>query len=122
MANILIVDDAKELLLFLSELLKMKGYEVKTASSKSEMNSELALCVPDILLLDVWLNDENASMLCKEMKANNLHINIPVILLSSDPELLKDYEQCGADDILQKPFDINTVVDKINKLLTPVHG
>ena len=117
MAKILVVDDAKDLLLFLSELLKMKGHEVKTASSKNEMNSQLALFTPDCILLDVWINGENVRGACIEIKANNIYRNIPVILLSSDPELLKDHEQCEADDVLQKPFDINAVVNKINKLL-----
>ena len=117
MAKILVVDDAKDLLLFLSELLKMKGFEVATALSEKEMESQLALSIPDLVLLDVWLDNKNASELCIEMKANDLYRHIPVILLSSDPELLKDHEKCGAADILQKPFDINTVVDKINGLL-----
>jgi DNA-binding response OmpR family regulator len=117
MAKILLVDDAKELLVFLSALLTMKDHEVKTASSINEMNSQLALFIPDLILLDVWLNDENTRGVCKEIKANELYRNIPVILLSSDPELLKDYEQCDADDILQKPFDINNVVDMIKKFL-----
>ena len=120
MAKILVVDDAKDLLLFLSELLKMKGYEVTTALSKNEISDQLALSVPDCILLDVWLNDENVTFVCKEIKANDRYKNIPVILLSADPELLKDYQQCGADDILQKPFDISMVVDKINKLLNKV--
>lgn len=117
MANILIVDDSKDLRECFSALLSFKNYTVETASSGSTLNDAIISFRPDLVLMDVKLRTENGRNLCSHLKQSSGTSAIPVILISANPELLNDYQQCSADDVLEKPFDMNTLCEKIEKLI-----
>lgn len=116
MGNILIVDDHEELLEILSTFLKMKGYNVEYVLSQEKARKTLSVSIPDLILLDVRMNGEDGRELCKEIK-EKYNPNIPIILLSASPNLLKDYEKWKADDIIEKPFELKTIIEKLNAVL-----
>lgn len=118
MAKILIVDDSKDLTEFLSVLLKMKDYDVDIAASKGELKRKLPVVSPDLILLDVRLGGDDGRELCKAIRKEMPDKHIPIILVSASPELLKDYEECEANDVIEKPFDISTIITKIDSLLS----
>jgi CheY-like chemotaxis protein len=118
MSKILVADDSQELLELFSFLLQEKGYTVQTASSKNSFLNRLSDFIPDVILIDVKLNGEDGRQLCREIKQGDTTKGIPVILLSTSPELLNDYEECGANDVIEKPFEISSVLQKIEKVLT----
>lgn len=120
MAKILLVDDSNELLELFARLLTNKGYEVKTANSETKFINLLDIYMPDIILLDVKLNGADGRKLCKELKYKISHKHIPIILLSGDPLLLADYKECDADDVIEKPFALGSVIQKIERALTLV--
>lgn len=115
MAKILVVDDSNDLLEVFTFFLKRKGYEVKSASSKDTVKSALSVFIPDLILMDVILDGGDGRELCKEIKEKNK--NIPIILISGNPEFLKDYEECKADAIIEKPFNLAEVTMKVNEVL-----
>jgi DNA-binding response OmpR family regulator len=114
MPKILIVDDSRDLADFLTVLLQLHNFEVETALSKTVLMDKLDTFKPDLILLDIVLRHIDGRELCKEIKNNSLYKKIPIILLSANPEFLKGYEVCEANDVIEKPFDIKTVIDKIN--------
>jgi two-component system phosphate regulon response regulator PhoB len=115
MARIIIVDDYVDLQDFFKTLLELNHFEVKSAGSSAELNTLLPSFIPDLILLDVMLGVESGKEICKELKKK--YKDLPVILISANPKLLDNYEDYKADDIIEKPFDIQTVLDKINTLL-----
>lgn len=120
MIKILIVDDSEDLLYFLPMLLEKRGYEVDTAISKKELISKLiSVPLPDIIMLDVILSGEDGRKVCDELKGNSSFKHIPIILTSGSVELLENYVQWRADDIIEKPFDVQSIIDKINCHLKP---
>ena len=116
MYKVLVVDDSSELLELFSIILTMEGFKVEAVASKEKLQKQLSKFVPDLILLDVQVNGHDERALCQEIKRST-HIHIPTILVASNPTCLKDYEACGACDIIEKPFDIKTVIQKINKAL-----
>lgn len=116
MVKILIVDDSEELLEILSTFLQMRGYDVKSVSSVKPVRNLLSDFEPDVILLDVRMGGDDGRKLCREIKEKHTK-HIPIILTSASPELLKDYEECNADAIIEKPFDIHTVEKKVNSVL-----
>ena len=120
MIKILLVDDYIELLDFFSVLLRDNGFDVKTASTRKELNAQMLLFVPDLIILDIMLKDEDGRDICREIKEKDNCI--PIILLSANPALLIDYQDCYADDIIEKPFEIAEVVKKIKTILTKKEG
>jgi len=115
MAKIIIVDDYVDLQDFFTSLLEFNGFEVKSAGSATELNTLLNSFIPDLILLDVMLGTESGREICKGLKEK--HKEISIILISANPRSLDNYKECGADDIIEKPFTITIVLDKINKLL-----
>lgn len=115
MANILIVDDSRDLQECFSALLSFRNYTVETASSGTSLNEAIVAFRPDLVLMDVKLKTENGRNLCSRLKQSTGTADIPVILISANPELLHDYQQCNADDILEKPFGMDTLCEKIEK-------
>jgi len=115
MAKILIIEDSLDLLDFLSIFMGIHEFEVKAVSTKKEVQSVLDNFKPDIILLDVWLGLDNGREICKEIKEKNK--NLPIILMSANTALLKDHYLCEADDIIEKPFENNSVISKVNALL-----
>ena len=117
MAKILIVDDSEALVAMLSEILKKEGFEVDAVFTKKEMIFYLLSSTPDLFLLDVRLSGDDGRKICRDLKANSLYKNIPVILLSGSHELLESFTDFNADATIEKPFDMNVILEKINSLL-----
>lgn len=115
-SKILVIDDSTDLLEIFSMILIMHGFDVATTDKADNIDELLNTFVPDLLLLDVRLRDNNGMDLCKRINEKyNRHP--PVILISASPELLKNYKEYLAFDVIEKPFDIKTVTEKINAAL-----
>lgn len=117
MAKILVVDDDRNLLYLFPLLLEREGHIVETVSSKDTVNSTLSTFLPDLIILDIWLQREDGRKLCKEIKANHSS-NIPVILMSASGKLLNNYKEWNADAGIEKPFDIHVLNKTINEVLS----
>ena len=98
-------------------LLEREGHIVETVSSKDTVNSTLSTFLPDLVILDIWLQREDGRKLCKEIKAKHSS-NIPVILMSASGQLLNDYAEWNADAAIEKPFDIHILNKTINEVLS----
>lgn len=121
MANILIVDDSKDLQECFSALLSFRNYKVETAFSGNTLNEAIRSSKPDLVLMDVKLSGENGRNLCMQLKQSLYTADIPVILISANPELLTDHEQCKADDVLEKPFGMDQLCEKIEQHIRYKH-
>jgi two-component system response regulator VicR len=115
MPKILIVEDYLDLKDFFTLLLKKSDFDVRSASSKQELFTQLEAFTPDLVLLDIMLGGDCGREICKELKKN--HKGIAVILISANPKLLLDHEECFADDTIEKPFNNTAVLDKIRAVL-----
>ena len=116
MARIIIVDDYADLQDFFTALLELNNFEVRSAGSAAELDIVLSSFIPDLILLDVMLGKDNGIEICRKLKEK--HKEITVILISANPKLLINYKECMADDVIEKPFDMKTVLDKVNRLLS----
>jgi DNA-binding response OmpR family regulator len=117
MANILIVDDSMDIVEVMQNILEMDGHDVRWATNKHQMEHALTEFNPDVIILDVILNGDNGRDVCKALKANEETKAIPVLLMSASPGLLKDHTECGAEDVITKPFHLSDLTDKISSLL-----
>ena len=119
MAKILVIDKSEQLLEVLSLLFRVNGHEVVTATGITDTVKCIKEFSPNLILLDALFGHNSGKELCKEIKT--FHPTIPVLLMSADPEMLNHCKECKADDIIEKPFDIVILNNKINKLLVVKH-
>lgn len=117
MANILLVDDSSEILDAMQYILEMEGYTVRSVLGKDAMMEEIEEFAPDLIILDVLLSGDNGRDITKALKANEDTRDIPVILMSANHKWLLDYEECGAVNIISKPFHLSDLTDKVGAAL-----
>ena len=121
--KILILDDYPDLLYILSLFLAEKFYEVCTVTSSGLFKEELIRFKPDLIILDIILKDaETGREICSSIKENEDTAHIPVILMSANHTVLKNYEECKADAILEKPFNLSELIFQIETLIIPYIG
>lgn len=114
MARVFIADDDQAILDATQLLLEYEGYEVMTASGGD------AVCkidgnLPDVILLDIWLSGTNGVEIARFLKEQERTRHIPIILFSANRHIEHLAREAGVEDTLTKPFDIETLLDKIQK-------
>ena len=123
MSKILILDDDLDLLTVIKSLLRKRGFEVLAYTDWQKAWDAVKTYKPNLILLDVFLTDIDGLDVCKKLKSSYFTRNIPVIMLSSYPNIAETaiYE-FGADDFLAKPFEVNEMVKKIGQVLSKKHA
>ncbi len=123
MSKILILDDDQDLLSVIKSLLRKKGFEVFTFVDWHKAWENIKKNRPNIILLDVFLKGFDGLDVCKKLKSTFSTRNIPVMMFSSFPNIAETaiYEY-GADEFLAKPFELNDMVRKIDRILSIRHA
>ena len=115
--RLLVVDDDDEIRELLEFDLAHSGYSVDTAIDGMEGLNKAVSNYYDIVLLDVMMPKMNGFDVCKNLR--KVKPDIPVLLLTAKGTI-NDKTQgfdCGADDYLVKPFDIQEVLLRVKALL-----
>ena len=111
MKKILIVDDDKDVLEVVKLILTSHGFDVQTHSTSINVAKVVKYYKPNLILLDILLPGKLGTQACKELK---LVHTIPIILFSAHSDERKSFEKWNADAFIQKPFDIDHLVNTIN--------
>ncbi len=118
-ARILVVDDEKDLLEMLDMNLSIAGFVIRTATGGAEAMSIIRTDRPDLILLDVMLEDISGVKLAGKLKNTPETADIPIIMLTA-----KDSEtdvivglSIGADDYITKPFSTAVLIARIEAVL-----
>lgn len=114
MKRIFLVEDDPAIREILEIFLISENYEVQTFGSVNEFSKRDIVNSPDLYLFDVMLPDGSGIDLCKEIKNK---IDIPVIIMSAHARLADIQDLCEPDDMIAKPFDIDDVLKRIEKVL-----
>ena len=118
MKRILAVDDNKDILEILKYILEDSGYIVDTLSDGHFLFDKIREHTPDLILLDVMLDDMDGRELCKDVKGKPDTHDIPVIMISASHNMNTNLKQKGApDDFISKPFDMNVLLKSIKRQL-----
>ncbi len=119
MARILCVDDEPFNLSLLEAILLPRGYEVVTAVNGLEALEKIAAERIDICLLDIKMPEMDGFEVCRRIKDDDLHRNIPVVMITSyaDTENRIRGIEAGAEDFISNPFSSAEVLARIKMLL-----
>ena len=105
--KVLVVDDSKTELLFLSTLLQKSGLQVRTAENADEAFRSLAAEKPDLILMDVVMPGQNGFQLTRAISRDPLYANVPIVMCTSknqETDKVWGMRQ-GARGYLTKPVD-----------------
>ena len=112
--KILVIEDNLDITDLLDYILKDDGHEVIHSLDGAVLNS-LDTIRPDLVLMDEILSNTRGSLLCRKLKSDDATRNIPVILISAIPQIKTIAAECGADAYVEKPFDIDTLIEVVKR-------
>ncbi|MCB9794059.1 MAG: type II/IV secretion system protein [Alphaproteobacteria bacterium] len=116
--EVLIVDDAEEILMMVEMALE-DDYRVRKARDGVEALEAIEARAPDLVVLDVMMPRMTGYEVCQRLKESQDTAGLPVIMLSARGETahIKQGFYAGADDYLPKPFDPEVLLLRIRALL-----
>jgi len=117
--KILIVDDSKPDLESLKAIVINAGHEVVTAISGQEAIDKAISIRPDLIFMDVIMNDKDGFEACREIISNKITKNIPVIFVTGKCQKADRIwaELQGGKALVGKPFTPDQIITEMGKHL-----
>ena len=115
--TIVIVDDNSDVNYLLAAVFSLKGFDThKTFNADEYLQKlhELKGMVDLVIMNGKIAADRTALLIVKTKKTNP---NIGVLAVADDESVKTRVLDYGADDFITKPISIETIVDKVNKIL-----
>ena len=116
-AKILVVDDDSGIGEMLKTLLEFYGYNVVVTEQPEETEEIILKKEIDLVMLDMLISGVNGTDVCTRLRENNDTANIPVLMMSALHDAGEKCKKAGANDFIAKPFEMDELIDKINKVL-----
>ena len=112
MTDILIVEDDKELAGLMTDFLRTEGYIVSAVESGERAVELFNRYGARLVVLDINLPDVNGFAVCSKLRENT---DTPILIVSArtDKEDKLNGLDLGADDYIEKPYDIDILLAKI---------
>lgn len=119
MALIYIVEDDKNILEIESFALKNSGYDIRGFATAKEFYKALNDFLPDLILLDIMLPDEDGLSILKKLRSDVKTKSLPIILVTAKTTEIDKVKglDSGADDYMTKPFGVMELISRVKALL-----
>jgi PAS domain S-box-containing protein len=118
--TILIVDDVSANLQLLTIIVRSQGYSILLASSGVEAMQIVKSKSVSIILLDIRMPEMDGFEFCRQLKADPLIQDIPIIFISAfdDEQTISEGFQIGGVDFISKPFRKEEVLARLKNHLS----
>ena len=114
-ANVLLVDDEEQFLEVLSERLETRGLKVKTVTSGQDAVEQVEKKSFDAIVVDLAMPGINGIETMKRIKEKNPDLEIIILTGHATVKTGIEAMKLGAEDFLEKPVDLNVLLEKISK-------
>jgi DNA-binding response OmpR family regulator len=119
--TILLVEDDRDVRAALSAVLLDEGFEVLSAPNGYDALASIEQHRLDVIILDWMMPVIDGSEFVKALRTE-YHITTPVLVITAGRVSRDEAIAAGADDYLQKPFDINELLSRVQSLSTGDQG
>ncbi len=119
MSLIYIVEDDKNILEIESFALKNSGFDIRGFGCAKDFYQSLNDTLPDLILLDIMLPDEDGLNILKRLRSNKSTKFLPVIMVTAKTTEIDKVKglDLGADDYMTKPFGVMELISRVKALL-----
>ncbi len=116
--HILVVDDEPDIRNLVKEILEDEGFEVSVAESGEQARHARRKRRPDLILLDIWMDDVDGITLLREWSENG-GLPCPVVVMSGHGtvETAVEATRLGAYDFIEKPISLAKLLLVVNRAL-----
>ncbi len=117
-ATILVVEDDLSAQDLYQVLLDIEGYEVVRAVDVSEALEKIQALIPQLVVLDLMMNNVDGEEVIYQMKMDSRLARIPVVVVTGKREAIEQMEQqLGKENVFEKPFHPTKFLDRVTDLL-----
>ncbi|MEP0761559.1 MAG: response regulator transcription factor [Chloroflexota bacterium] len=117
MAVLLVIEDDTELLRMIRLVLEKHGHQVYTAENGVEALYQVNAFRPTLIILDLMMPLASGEAVLEHLRSTPDLRGTRVLVVSALPTAHLTAEQLGADDVLQKPVEVATLVARVEELL-----
>ncbi len=114
--KVLVVDDEPEIVeIITAGLLDDGRFEIKVAANGFDAGMMVKEYRPDLIVLDVNLPDINGKEVCHRVRADQNLEEVRIICISGEvmEDRIQELKLAGADDFVQKPFDVDVLIERM---------
>jgi DNA-binding response OmpR family regulator len=118
--TILVVDDEKNLVEMVAEILEEEGFKVISAFNGEECLKVLRKKKVDLVLLDIMMPKSDGWMVHRKIKENSNWKDLPIIILTAKTDDIDrniGLEVAKVDDFITKPFVPEDLVNRVKEIL-----
>jgi len=118
--KLLVVDDDVDLVDLLVDQFEADGrFDVRSVNNGFEAGMMIKEFRPDLVVLDVMLPDINGMEVCKLVRGDKTMDDVKIVCISGmvEEDRIQQLRGAGADDFLKKPFDVDTLMQRVCQLL-----
>ncbi len=127
-ADILVIDDDRDLVSSVEIILQSKDYQVRSAFNGKEGYAKIEEKIPDLILLDVMMaTDTEGFDLAYKLKNNPSYRQIPIVMITSFPQKMAEEgperfqhimgESWPVSLFLEKPIDPEVLLETVEEVL-----
>jgi two-component system nitrogen regulation response regulator NtrX len=118
-SEILLIDDEKDIRFAVHEILKENNFFVREADTVEKALSEVKKKLPDLVILDVLLDEKNRDGIHILKFIKSIDADLPVIMISghANIQIAVDSIKHGAFEFLEKPFNKDRLLNFVNRAL-----
>lgn len=118
-SEILLIDDEKDIRFAVHEILKENNFFVREAETVEKALSEIKKKLPDLVILDVLLDEKNRDGIHILKFIKSIDTDLPVIMISghANIQIAVDSIKYGAFEFLEKPFNKDRLLNFVNRAL-----
>lgn len=118
--KIMVVDDDVALVELITDMLERDGrFEVRSVNNGFDAGMMVKEYHPDLLVLDVMLPDINGKEVYTRVRGDATMDDVKIICISGmvEQDKIEDLRQSGANEFLQKPFEMDHLIERMCGLL-----
>jgi DNA-binding response OmpR family regulator len=119
LTNILVIEDDEIVARTIERSLRGNEFRITTANTGVEGLKTARRMIPDLVILDVIMPGMDGYTVCREMRADPLLAEVPILFLTAkvkDEDKITGFN-AGADDYLSKPFNIDELTLRVRAIL-----
>ena len=117
---VLIVEDEQSIREVISDVLEDRGYRVLSASNGAEALDLLGSIRPDVMVLDLLMPVMHGWEFMESYVEKTGGTPIPIVVLSVNPVLPRSFDRFGVREVISKPFEIETLLDAVDRAARPI--
>lgn len=124
--RILVIDDNREFLDFMEQLLTYEGYEVATAETAAAVRGQLETVRPDLIICDMIMPGDRPLTSLELLAEHHVSRDLPVVVCTAALHMVRTSEDWRLRphwQLLPKPFDVEQLLDLLSRLTSlPTNG